>query len=163
MPSVSLSLALSLYPSRKCSFSLYVKEIFLLTHSLNTHSRAAGQVHHCAAARRLARARQEVPSVLNFRTTTSHKSAAVPKRARISGSWTFVSLNSRLDSNKEEKKREGQVHHCAAARRLARDRSFEGSGFKCVSARQHDDPRRVVAGRRSYCRVLRGGGFLSAR
>jgi hypothetical protein len=35
-------------------------------------------------------------------TTTSQKCEAVPRRARISGSWTFVSLNSRLESNKEE-------------------------------------------------------------
>jgi len=34
--------------------------------------------------------------------TTSQKCAAVPRRARISGSETFVSLNSRLESNKEE-------------------------------------------------------------
>ena len=35
-------------------------------------------------------------------TTSSLKCAAVPRRARIEGSWTFVSLNSRLESNEEE-------------------------------------------------------------
>ena len=30
--------------------------------------------------------------------------STVPRRARIPGSYTFVSLNSRLESNKEEKK-----------------------------------------------------------
>ena len=39
---------------------------------------------------------------LNLRTTTSQKCAAVPRRARIQGSKTFVSLNSRLESNTEE-------------------------------------------------------------
>ena len=34
--------------------------------------------------------------------TTQHKCAVVPRRARILGSWTFVSLNSRLERNKEE-------------------------------------------------------------
>ena len=45
-----------------------------------------------------------VPPGAAFRvTTTSQKREAVPRRARISGSWTLVSLNSRLESNKEEK------------------------------------------------------------
>ena len=39
---------------------------------------------------------------INSRTTTSQKCEAVPGRARIEGSLTFVSLNSRLDSEKEE-------------------------------------------------------------
>ena len=38
----------------------------------------------------------------NIRTTTSQKCEAVPRRARIWGSWTCVSLHSRLESNKEE-------------------------------------------------------------
>jgi len=37
-----------------------------------------------------------------LRATTSQKCAAVPRRARIEGSKTCVSLNSRLESNKEE-------------------------------------------------------------
>ena len=41
-----------------------------------------------------------------MRTTTSQKCAAVPRRARIEGSKTFVSPNSRLDSNKEEEEEE---------------------------------------------------------
>ena len=36
---------------------------------------------------------------LNLRTTTLQKCAAVPRRARIQGSQTFVSHNSRLESN----------------------------------------------------------------
>ena len=35
---------------------------------------------------------------------TLQKCAAVPKRARIQGSLTFVSLNARLESNKEKKR-----------------------------------------------------------
>ena len=37
-------------------------------------------------------------------TTTLQKCAAVPIRVRVSGSQTFVSLNSRLESNKEEER-----------------------------------------------------------
>ena len=36
---------------------------------------------------------------------TLHERAAVPRRARIQGSSTFVSLNPRLGSKKEKKKR----------------------------------------------------------
>ena len=35
-------------------------------------------------------------------TTTSHKFEAVPRIARLQGSCMFVSINSRLESNKEE-------------------------------------------------------------
>ena len=42
--------------------------------------------------------------VLNFRMITSQKRGTVPKRARIEGSQTFVSLNSRLEHNEAEKK-----------------------------------------------------------
>ena len=41
---------------------------------------------------------------LDLRTTTSQNCEAVPRRARIQGSWTFVSLNYRLESNREEEK-----------------------------------------------------------
>ena len=34
-------------------------------------------------------------------TSASQKSAAVPRRARVQGSWTFVSLNSRLESKEK--------------------------------------------------------------
>ena len=44
-------------------------------------------------------------TVLGFRTTPSQKFKAVPRMARISGSCTFVSLNSRLESNTEEEKK----------------------------------------------------------
>ena len=37
---------------------------------------------------------------VDFRTTTSQKFEAVLRRARIQGSYTFVPLNSRLESNK---------------------------------------------------------------
>ena len=43
--------------------------------------------------------------VLNLRTTTLYRYAAVPRRARIEGSYTFVSLNSRLRLIKKKKKR----------------------------------------------------------
>ena len=47
--------------------------------------------------------------VLNSRTTGLHKCAAVPRRARIQGSWTYVSLNFRLESNKEEEEEEEDI------------------------------------------------------
>jgi hypothetical protein len=48
---------------------------------------------------------------LNSRTTTLQKCAVVPRRARRKGSYTFVSLNLRLEIDKEEKKM--QVLHSA--------------------------------------------------
>jgi len=48
---------------------------------------------------------EEDGTVLKLRTTTSQKCAAIPRRARIQGSWTCVSLNSRLESNKERRRR----------------------------------------------------------
>ena len=42
-------------------------------------------------------------TVLDLRTTASQNREAVPRRACIQGSWTCASLNSRLESNKEEK------------------------------------------------------------
>ena len=40
--------------------------------------------------------------ILNSRSTTSQKSEAVQRRARIQGSKTHVPLNSRLESNQAE-------------------------------------------------------------
>ena len=51
------------------------------------------------------------------RTTTLQKGTVVPWRARIQGSYTFVSLNSRLEINKEEGGRPA---------RLAKGMSWEG-------------------------------------
>ena len=45
-----------------------------------------------------------IGTVLNLRTTTSQKREAVSRRARIQGSQTSVSLNSRLESKKPEEK-----------------------------------------------------------
>ena len=39
-------------------------------------------------------------TLLDSRTTASQNCDAVPRRARIQGTQTFVSLNSRLESNK---------------------------------------------------------------
>jgi len=50
--------------------------------------------------------------------TTSQKCEAVPKRSRIQGSYTFASLNARLESNKEEKNFDGTAW-------LREERSFE--------------------------------------
>ena len=41
--------------------------------------------------------------LVELRVPDNH-SHLVPKRARMSGSYTFVSLNARLESNKEEEK-----------------------------------------------------------
>ena len=43
--------------------------------------------------------------VLNFRATTLHKCEVSPRRARVQGSKTLASLNSRLESKKKKKKR----------------------------------------------------------
>ena len=40
-------------------------------------------------------------TVINLRTTSSQNYEAVARKARILGSQTFVSLNSRLESNEE--------------------------------------------------------------
>jgi hypothetical protein len=40
----------------------------------------------------------------NLRTTNSRECAVGSRRARIQGSWAFVSLNSRLESDTKEKK-----------------------------------------------------------
>jgi len=47
--------------------------------------------------------------VLNLRTPTLQRCAAVPRKDRIQGSWTFVLLNSRVDSNKEERRKKQSV------------------------------------------------------
>jgi hypothetical protein len=51
----------------------------------------------------------------NLRTTTSHECEAVPRRARISGPWTCVSPNARLESNQEEKRRDAVVQEVTTA------------------------------------------------
>ena len=43
-----------------------------------------------------------VARVSDLRASAVQKCAAFPRRARIQGSWTFESLNSRLESNKEK-------------------------------------------------------------
>ena len=40
----------------------------------------------------------------DFRTTTSQEREAVPRKTRIQGSLTFVSLHSRLESDRIEEK-----------------------------------------------------------
>ena len=44
------------------------------------------------------------------RTITSQNCEAVPRRARISGSWTFASLNSMLESSNEEEGKTEENH-----------------------------------------------------
>jgi hypothetical protein len=46
-----------------------------------------------------------IGTALDLSTTTLHKCAAAPRWARISGSWTFVSLNSGLESNKTRREK----------------------------------------------------------
>ena len=50
--------------------------------------------------------------------TTLQKYAAVPRRARIQGSKTFVSLSSRLEGNKEEEENVAGTKH-------SQDQAFE--------------------------------------
>ena len=45
------------------------------------------------------------PTVLDLRTPDSRKCEAVPRRARIEGAKTLVSLNSRLEINREEEEK----------------------------------------------------------
>ena len=53
---------------------------------------------------------------MNFRRkiTDLQKRAAVPRRANVQGSQTFVSLNSMLESNKEEEEAWPEVVHWGA-------------------------------------------------
>ena len=68
-------------------------------------------------------------TVLNSRTITQHKCGAVPRRARIQGSCTFVSLNSRLESNKEEGEKVSQRRKRIYTVVLERDtRTSSGKG-----------------------------------
>ena len=46
----------------------------------------------------------KIQTVLDLGTTTLHNFAAVPRRARVKGPQTFVSLNFRLETIQEEKK-----------------------------------------------------------
>ena len=59
-----------------------------------------------------------------MRTTTWQKCEALPRRARISGSWTFVSLISRPDSNIEEEER-----HLPSALGFSSDGNLLAIGF----------------------------------
>ena len=43
-----------------------------------------------------------------MRTSSWQKFEAVPRRARISGSYIFVSLNCRLENGKEKRRRKGK-------------------------------------------------------
>ena len=58
---------------------------------------------------------------INLGTSPLRKSAAIPSRARIQSAYTFVSLNSRLESHKEED--EGQTS--SKALKLNSLQSFE--------------------------------------
>ena len=49
----------------------------------------------------------EFKVTINSKTTTSQKCEAVPRRVRMQGSYTFASLNSRLESNREEEEEGG--------------------------------------------------------
>jgi len=49
-------------------------------------------------------------------TTTFQKCAAVPRRARMQGAWTFVSFNSKIESDKEQE--DGRRHGRESALRL---------------------------------------------
>jgi len=69
----------------------------------------------------LSRTLRAVPigAVLNSRTNTLHKRAAVPRQARIQGAETFVSLNSRL---------EGLLGPASEA--INRKKKFQGMGCR---------------------------------
>ena len=86
-----------------------------------------------------------IGAVLDLRTTTSHKCAVVPSRARLEGSKTFVSLKSRLESNKKKKKKERcpPVVPTTSPRgggRLFRPPSFvpQAAGFRRTPAQIND-------------------------
>ena len=63
----------------------------------------------CSCIRRIAENLIQMPdvAVLHLRTTALRKCAAVPRRARIQGAKTFVSLNSGRESHQEEEYRAG--------------------------------------------------------
>ena len=71
------------------------------------YRRACWVVSACgllAASLQFQRLLQDPGIALNSRTTTLQKCAVVPRRARRKGSYTFVSLNFRLEIDKEMKK-----------------------------------------------------------
>ena len=49
---------------------------------------------------------KKVGTAFDLGTTTLQKCAALPRRTRIQGSWTYVSLNFRLERTKEEDEEE---------------------------------------------------------
>ena len=53
---------------------------------------------------------EAIGTIVNSRTTASQKCEVVPRRARIQGSYTFESLNSRPESDKEERRRRRRKH-----------------------------------------------------
>ena len=57
-------------------------------------------------------------TLLKLSTTTSQKCEAVPRRARIQGSYTCVSLKSRPESNKEEEEEEEEGVYVRVADRM---------------------------------------------
>jgi len=69
-------------------------------------------------------------TVLDFKTPTSPKCEAFPRRARVQGSHNFVFLSSRLGSNKEEKK---STSMCSTTPSLRRKRAFTSGVSNFVS------------------------------
>ena len=63
------------------------------------------------------------------------KSEAVPRRARIEGSYTCVSLNPRLESNRAEKKVGGVRTSCSDEENLSRRDAYPSSAEKNLSRR----------------------------
>jgi hypothetical protein len=83
--------------------------------------------------------------------STSQKCEVVPKRARVQGSWTFVSLKFRLESNKEEEEKV-----TPAAGRVPKPLNLQGY---LAHEKQPSPPRTTIGFRvQSYCWVLGGGG-----
>ena len=83
--------------------------------------------HSTLGLRIIKKKRFRVTTQRDLRRSTSQKCAAVPRSARIQGSLTFVSLNSRLASNEEvslnsrlesnKEEEEGSHHHTADLKR----------------------------------------------
>ena len=113
---------------------------FLISHQMNSHARMrhtrgpphSSYLYQKKSGRKRGDARagqtfrlRVVPfgTVIDSRTHTSQNREAVPRRARIQGSQTFVSLNSRLASNTDKEEDGPLLASSVATASLKRSRS----------------------------------------
>jgi len=92
--------------------------------------------------------RTDACTVLELRTTTLQKCEAVPRRARFQGSYC-VSLNSRLEINKEKEKERKPVRERAREKFREREREREKERERSHDLRENGSWSRRGRGRDS--------------